>query len=119
MELSSKPYGHGRSRDSIVSFAVGDVKLGEHRIDGEFTDRRGLFTPLTYSDMPQYGKYKTLTIDEKGSVLDGIKLSAVTISDIRTDNPSVTLSTDGGIALFGKGYGDYDCGLRVKMYYKD
>ncbi|MCH5161586.1 MAG: helix-turn-helix domain-containing protein [Clostridiales bacterium] len=119
MEISSKPYGHGRSRDSVVSFAFGETKIGEHRIDGEFTDRRGLFTPSIFSDMPQYGKYKTLTVDEKGSFLDGIKLGSTSISDIRTDNPSLTLSTDGGIALFGKGYGDYNCGLRVKMYYRD
>ncbi len=116
-EISSKPYGHGRSRESGVAFFINDVKLGEHKIDGEFTDRRGLFTPSVFSDMPQYGKYKTLTIDERGSFLDGIKLGPTALSDIKSDALTLSFATDGGIALFGKGYGDYDCGLLVKTEY--
>ncbi len=116
-EISSKPYGHGRSRESSVAFFVNDTKLGEHKIDGEFTDRRGLFTPTAFSDMPQYGKYKTLSVNDRGSFLDGIKIGAVTLSNVLSDSLTLSFATDSGIALFGKGYGDYDSGLLVKMEY--
>ncbi|MCM1367784.1 MAG: helix-turn-helix domain-containing protein [Roseburia sp.] len=118
LELSSKPYGHGYKRDSAVTFFLNDVKLGTHVLDGEFTDRKGLFTPRDFDDVCQYGKYKTISIDGRGAFLDGVKLGDVTISDIDTENLVFSLATENGIAVFGKGYGDYDCGLRYKVEFE-
>lgn len=117
LELSSKPYGHGYKRDSAVTFYLNDVKLGTHVLDGEFTDRQGLFTPRGFDDMCQYGKYKTVTVDGRGAFLDGVRLGSASINDINADSLIFSLSTENGVAVFGKGYGDYDCGLRYKIEY--
>lgn len=118
LELSSKPYGHGYKRDSAVTFYLNDTKLGTHTVDGEFTDRRGLFTPSRFDDMCQYGKYKTIAVDERGAFSDGIKIGATTINDVDTNNLAFSVSTENGVAIFGKGYGDYDCGLKYKIEYE-
>ncbi len=118
MELSSKPYGHGRTRPSATRFFINDVCLGEKEIDGEFTDRKGLFTPSGFEGICQYGKFKTVTVNGNGSFFDGIKIGSTKITDIVRDRLVFSISTENGLALFGKGYGDYDCGLKVKMEYE-
>lgn len=117
-ELSSKPYGHGRKRDSTVSFFFNDVCVGERNIDGEFTDRNGLFTSPFFNGMCQYGKLKTVTLDRNGTFFDGIKIGSTTVDDISGDRLSFALSTESGVALFGKGCGDYDFGLKVRLEYE-
>lgn len=116
-EISSKPYGHGRKRDSGVTFYLGDIKLGEHTVDGEFTDRKGLFSAPNIDDVCRYGKLKTLTINENGTFFDGIKISNTSLSDVPPEYLTFCISTDNGIALFGTEYGDYDCGIKLKYEY--
>lgn len=117
-EISSKPYGHGRTRESLVAFFLNDIKLGEATVDGEFNDRKGLFTPDGFEGLCSYGKYKTITVNDSGTYFDGIKIGSTVISDIDRSALIFSLSTENGIALFGKNYGDYDCGIRVNMKYR-
>ena len=117
-EISSKPYGQGRFRQSAVTFSAGDVSLGQHTIDGEFTDRKGLFTPAGFDGVAQYGKYKTLSVREDGTYFDGIKIGSTAIDSLSLDSLVFYISTESGVALFGNGYGDYDCGIKVRMEYK-
>lgn len=116
-EISSKPYGHGRSRESSVGFWLNDVKLGEHVVDGEFTDRNGLFTPSFLDEVCQYGKYKTITVNGSGCFFDGIKIGMATISDFSKGLSTFSVSTDNGLAIFGSGAGDYGSALRFKLEY--
>lgn len=118
LELSSKPHGHGHKRDSEITFYLGDMRLGSHVIDGEFTDRHGLFSPAMTDGVCGYGKYKTVSVSGSGTYLDGIKIGGTTIADISSDELVFTLATDNGVAIFGKGCGDYDCGLRYKIEYE-
>lgn len=117
-EISSKPYGYGRKRESAVAFFLNDVKLGEHTVDGEFTDRKGLF-PYGPPDVCCYGKYKTVTVNADGTFFDGIKIGGTAIYDIDRESLVFGLSSENGVALFGSGYGDYDCGIKVKYVYAE
>lgn len=119
LELSSKPYGFGQSRSSDVTFFMSDAKLGTASVDGEFADRRGLFTPSEFDRVCQYGRYRTVKIDREGSWFDGIRIGDLCVTDIKTDRLIFSLSTDNGVALFGGGYGDHDCGLRYRVEYAD
>lgn len=111
-EISSKPYGHGHERESEVEFRLNDTPIGKQIVGGEYTDRKGLFTPPEFSGVCSYGKYKTVKIDSRGTFFDGIKIGAHTISEF--EKPSAfSISTENGIALFGSGFGDYDCGIHV------
>lgn len=115
-EISSKPYGHGHERETEVEFRLNDTPLGIAVVGGEYTDRKGLFTPPEFGSVCSYGKYKTVKIDERGTFFDGIKIGARTVSEF--DKPSTfSLSTENGIALFGKGFGDYDCGIHILEVY--
>ncbi len=117
-EISSKPYGHGRRRQSAATFYMNDTLLGTHTVDGEFTDRKGLFTPSGFDGIAQYGKYKTLTVNGDGSYFDGIKIGNATVDSLDFDPLVFYIATDSGLALFGNGYGDYDCGIKIKTEYK-
>lgn len=117
-EISSKPYGHGRQRQSAAVFYMNDVKLGEYTIDGEFTDRKGLFTPSGFDGIAQYGKYKTLSVTDDGTYFDGIKIGNATVDALDFDHLVFYIATESGLALFGNGYGDYDCGIKIKTEYK-
>ncbi len=116
-EISSKPYGHGRKRDSAITFFMNDIKLGEHSVDGEFTDRNGLFSIGALDDTAKYGKLKTLSVDERGAFFDGIRIGDVTVSDLTLDTPNFYISAENGVALFGSEYGDYDIGIKLKYEY--
>ncbi len=118
LEISSKPYGHGRSREAEVSFYLNDIKLGTHVIDGEFTDRKGLFTPSEFDGMCQYGKLKTIRIDGSGTHFDGIKIGDSVLTDFAGSGLTFSISTESGIAVFGSGYGDYDCGIKFKAEFE-
>ncbi|MDE7463884.1 MAG: helix-turn-helix domain-containing protein [Clostridiales bacterium] len=115
-EISSKPYGHGHERESEVEFRLNDVVLGAHVIGGEYTDRKGLFTPPELGDVCCYGKYKTVKIDGNGTFFDGIRIGAHTIDEFDPSALAFSLSTENGIALFGNGFGDYDSGINVHYF---
>ena len=67
---------------------------------------------------------KVLTINETGTYLDGLFLSATTIHHLNlTKNSAITLRLEipdtaknvGGITLFGKKFGDYETGIRIRL----
>ena len=66
---------------------------------------------------------KVLTINETGTYLDGLFLSSVTIDRLQLKQKSaITLRIEvpedaknvGGLTLFGKNFGDYDSGIRIR-----
>lgn len=112
LEISSKPYGHGRKRESDVDFFINDIRLGSYTVDGEFSDRRGLYSSPLFDDVCSYGKYRTIKIDRTATYVDGIKIGNHTVDEFVNDQLTFYISTENGIALFGNGFGDYDCGIR-------
>lgn len=117
-EISSKPHGYGHERESEIEFKLNDTPLGAHTVGGEYTDRRGLFAAPALGDVCGYGKYKTVKINDNGTFFDGIKIGAHTISEFDVSALSFSIATKNGMALFGNGLGDYDCGIRVKTEYE-
>lgn len=117
LELSSKSYGYARERESLVDFFINEFRLGSYRIDGEFTDRRGLFTPSALGSICQYGKYKTLSVNRDGTFVDGIKIGEKKLHDLDLSAITFSLATDSGVAVFGSGCGDYGCGIRFEPDY--
>lgn len=128
MELASEAPGYTTNYPSDIGFRFNDHDLGFFTSPGEFNDRRGIFTPSWwFENLGQYGKLKLLTINERGCFIDGLKISEVTIDNlgIRAQNDLFfTIQVDqnaanpGGVNLFGKGFGDYDHGIAVKMFYQ-
>ncbi len=113
-EISSKPHGYGHERESEIEFRLNDTVIGTHSVGGEYTDRKGLFAVPALDDVCGYGKYKTIKIDGSGTYFDGIKISAHTIDEFDISSLAFSIAAKNGMALFGNGFGDYDCGIRVK-----
>lgn len=128
MELASEAPGYSTHYPSDISFKINGLDLGYFTSPGEYNDRRGIFTPLWwFENLGQYGKLKLLTVSDSGCFIDGLKISDTTIEDLNISpqseiNFTIEVKPDainkGGVSLFGKGFGDYDNGITVKMFYK-
>ena len=93
----------------------------------DFGDKRGRFTPAWWSsDINQYGLLKVLKINQKGSWIDGVKLSNVTLDDLNIGQNSLDFRIEvseedgepGGLTIYGAGFGNYDQDIIVRLYYR-
>lgn len=126
-ELSSEAPGINSNWPSDVSFTINDVPVGIWTSPGDFGDVRGLLTPDWWPvNWNQYGLLKLLVINRKGTFIDGLKISDVTISDLRLTprNPirfQMGVQEDarhvGGLTVFGRSFGNYGQDIRVSLYY--
>lgn len=127
MELASEAPGYTTYYLSDIGFRINGKYLGYFTSPGEFNDRRGIFTPSWwFENLGQYGKLKLLTVNENGCFIDGLKISDTTIEELELTPQSEIVFTievaedavnRGGVNIFGKGFGDYDNGITVKMFY--
>ncbi len=114
-EISAVGYGDD---DGRVHFAIDDVDLGSAVPPAENRDRRGALCPEWYDRVyPQYGSLKTLTVSALGTFWDGIKISEVTLSQLR-ELKTFTVSSSAAFALFGRSLGDYDTDIGYSIQYE-
>lgn len=129
-EISAECPGFCEDYPSDIHFYFNGILLGVWISPGDFGARRGRITPDWWPDTcNQYGLLKTLVINEKGTFLDnGIQLGTVGIQDLHLDYTSsmelrfaVPKDTKncGGFTIFGRSFGDYAQGIRVKTFYEE
>ena len=126
-EISSEAPGTNSYWPSDITFSLNGVKLGMWTSPGDFGDVHGMFTPTWwFPNWNQYGLLKMLVINQKGTFIDGLK-----ISDVTTQQLSLTSQDDlrfrfqtqeparniGGITLFGKNFGNYNQDIKVRVEY--
>lgn len=130
MEISSEAPGIREEYPSDIYFYVNGVSVGYWISPGDFGSRRGRFNPPWWpEDKNQYGLLKELSIDGRGTFIDGgLKISDVTIDQLNiTYNSILTFriaapldtTNSGGLTLFGRGFGDFNQGIRVSMRYEE
>lgn len=127
MEISSEAPGVNSDWPSDISFFLNDVWLGYWTSPGDFGDVRGIFTPeWWFSSWNQYGLLKMLVVNRKGTFVDGLKISDVTLEEFQLDYKSTLRfrmevreegGRAGGLTLFGNGFGNYGQGIKVRMRY--
>lgn len=127
MELSSEAPGVNNDWPSDISFVLNDISLGYWTSPGDFGDVKGIFTPdWWFPNWNQYGLLKMLVINRRGTFVDGLKISDVSLQQFRLDYKSnirfrMEVREDaahvGGLTLFGNGFGNYGQGIRVRMRY--
>ncbi|MDE7158806.1 MAG: transcriptional regulator, partial [Clostridiales bacterium] len=121
MEVASEAPGYAAYFLSDICFSLNGKSLGSYLSKGEFNDRAGTVNPSWwYGNLGQYGKKINISVNKKGTFIDGIQSSDVTISDLKL-SPSEQIrfriavpenaEHRGGVTLFGKGFGDYDEGI--------
>ena len=70
---------------------------------------------------------KVIKINDRGSFIDGEKISDVKLKDINIKNKQWTLRLEvaadakhiGGLTIFGSGFGNYDQDLIFRLYYTE
>ena len=127
MELSSEAPGVNNVWPSDIYFYLNETLLGTWTSPGDFGDVKGIFTPdWWFPNWNQYGMLKMLVINHKGTYIDGLQISDVTIDQFGiTSKTPLKLKLEvpenaehvGGLTIFGRGFGNYNQDINVKMAY--
>ena len=125
LELSSETPGTAANWPSDISVSVNKIDIGTWTSPGDFGDKRGVYTPDWWKlKGSQYGKLKSWRVTESGTFVDGVKISPVSLKDLELDeHRSIRLRIGikegakhpGGINIFGRGFGNYDQDIVLRM----
>lgn len=127
LEISSQAPGINNDWPSDISILLNDVKIGTWTSPGDYGDVQGIFTPdWWFPNWNQYGLLKMIVINKKGTFVDGLKISNVTINEFNLDYKSTVrfkfeIEEDaknvGGITIFGSEFGNYNQDIKVRIAY--
>ena len=127
LEISSEAPGINNDWPSDISILLNDVKIGTWTSPGDYGDVQGIFTPdWWFQNWNQYGLLKMIVINKKGTFVDGLKISDVTINEFNLDYKSTVrfkfeIEEDaknvGGITIFGSEFGNYNQDIKVRIAY--
>jgi len=125
-ELSSETPGTNPQWRSDITLWVNGVEIGTWISPGDFGDKRGTYTPEWWKlEGSQYGLNKVWSVSAEGSYVDGMQVSPVTISDLKlSEHHSVKVKIGirddaqhvGGLNIFGRGFGNYDQDIVLRMF---
>ena len=125
LEISSEAPGINNDWPSDISILLNDVKIGTWTSPGDYGDVQGIFTPdWWFPNWNQYGLLKMIVINKKGTFVDGLKISNVTINEFNLDYKSTVrfkfeIEEDaknvGGITIFGSEFGNYNQDIKVRI----
>lgn len=114
--------------ESDIAVSINGKRLGIWTCPCDCGGRQGKLTPGWWPALStQFGFLKTWRVTDKGTYLDGARISNVTISDlrIRAQNyiaAAIEVPQDaehvGGINLFGNWFGDYPQALILRLGYR-
>lgn len=125
MELSSEVPGTNLDWPSDITLWVNDIAVGTWTSPGDYGDKRGVYTPSWWKlEGSQYGKLKTWRVSDVGSFIDGMRISDVTIANLElAKHTSIRMRIGiddkavhpGGVNIFGKGFGNYDHDIVMRL----
>ena len=124
-ELSSEVPGTAADWPSDITVSVNGIDVGTWTSPGDFGDKRGVYTPDWWKlKGSQYGKLKTWRVSGEGTFVDGVKISPVSVKDLELENHrSIRLRIGvkddakhpGGVNIFGRGFGNYDQDIVMRL----
>lgn len=127
-EISSEAPGVCEDWPSDIYFSLNDLPLGYWTSPGDFGAIRGLYTPdWWFPNWNQYGLLKLLSVNNEGAYIDGRKISDASLLKLGIDHESplvFRLETPeyaehkGGMTLFGKGFGNYNQDIHVRVIFE-
>ncbi|BCH60944.1 transcriptional regulator [Agrobacterium vitis] len=125
MELSSEVPGTSADWPSDITLSINGTDVGTWTSPGDFGDKRGVYTPDWWKlKGSQYGKLKNWRISSEGTFVDGVKISSVDLNAIdllahHSIRVRIGVRDDarhpGGINIFGRGFGNYDQDIVLRI----
>jgi len=125
MELSSEVPGTSADWPSDITVSINGTEIGTWTSPGDFGDQRGVYTPAWWKlKGSQYGKLKDWRVTESGTYVDGLKISPVSLKDLDLESHHsirlrIAVKEDarhpGGINIFGRGFGNYDQDIVLRL----
>jgi predicted transcriptional regulator len=125
MEMSSEVPGTSADWPSDITVSVNGCEIGAWTSPGDFGDRRGVYTPDWWKlKGSQYGKLKSWRVTPDGAFIDGMKASPITLRDLDlSSRHSIRLRIEvkadarrpGGVNVFGRGFGNYDQDIVLRV----
>jgi predicted transcriptional regulator len=126
-ELSSETPGTNPTLLSDITMWIDDVEIGNWTSPGDFGDKRGTLAPLWWKlEGSQYGLLKQWSVTREGSFVDGVMVSRVALTDLKLpEHHSIrvrigvkeTAEHPGGMNLFGRGFGNHDQDVILRLYF--
>jgi predicted transcriptional regulator len=126
LELGSEAEGFNENWPSDISFFLNGHSLGVWTSPGDYGSRRGKYTPDWWAlGINQFGLLKIIRINQKGTFIDGQRISDLTIADCDIHQKQWTFRIavlddalhKGGLTIYGKGFGNYDQDMLFRLYY--
>lgn len=129
MEIASEAPGVAENWPSDISFYFNDIYLGYYTSNGDFGEiEHGIYTPKWWeNNWNQYGYLVLLSINSRGTFVDGSKISDVTIDKLDINSNKELLfkmavlddaKHKGGFTLFGKNFGNYNQDIKFRVFYE-
>jgi predicted transcriptional regulator len=126
LELSSEVPGTNTDWPSDISIWINDIRIGTWTSPGDYGDKRGLHTPRWWKLAgSQYGQLTRWWVTVEGCFVGEQRVSAVTLADLALDgHSSIRLRIGieeaaehpGGINIFGRGFGNHDQDILLRLH---
>jgi predicted transcriptional regulator len=127
MEVGSETPGYNNDFPSDITVWINGIDIGCWCSPGDMGGHRGRLNPSWWADnFNQFGFLKSWIVDQTGAYVDGVQVSTVTIDDLNIHpyEPTVVrigVKPDaehvGGLTLFGRGFGNYDQDLVLRLHH--
>lgn len=128
LEICSEAPLHNDDWPSDIFMSINDVEIGTWTSPGDFGGERGALTPEWWEEWnSQYGLLKVWKVTHDGSYVDGMRISGVTLSQLKLDQGRfiavrVGVKEDalnvGGINIFGRAFGNYPQDIHLRIRYR-
>ncbi len=125
MEICSEVPGTSKEWPSDISVWINGIEIGTWTSPGDFGDKRGKLTPDWWKLAgSQYGLLKSWNVTDRGTFVDGMAVSNVKVADLLIhEHTSIKVRIGikeesknvGGINIFGKGFGNYEQDIVLRM----
>jgi predicted transcriptional regulator len=125
LELSSEVPGTSADWPSDITIAINGREIGVWTSPGDFGDKRGVYTPDWWKlKGSQYGKLKSWRVTPDGAFIDGVRISPLTLRELDISaHHSIRLRIEvksdarhpGGVNVFGRGFGNYDQDILLRL----
>jgi predicted transcriptional regulator len=127
MEVCSEAPGYNNEWPSDITVWINGLEIGTWTSPGDMGGRRGRLNPAWWNDnYNQYGFLKVWSVDSTGSYIDGMHVSSVGIKELNVKPWESTVvriglkqdaKNPGGLTLLGKGFGNYEQDLVLRLHH--